>query len=70
MNALLRLNDSETSGRSRVDLSDTDTIVSAASNIQASGQPSQIRRSLRALVAFFSSPSGDQGGWEAGARGL
>ena len=25
---------------------------------------------LRALVSVFTSPKGDQGGWEAGARGL
>ena len=31
---------------------------------------SLLRGILRAVVAIFSSPKGDQGGWEAGARGL
>lgn len=30
----------------------------------------RLRRLLRALSAVFSSPKGDQGGWECGARGL
>jgi hypothetical protein len=29
-----------------------------------------LRRFLRLLVGIFSSPKGDQGGWEGGARGL
>jgi len=29
-----------------------------------------LHRVMRALIAFISSPAGDQGGWEAGARGL
>jgi hypothetical protein len=29
-----------------------------------------LRRFLRLLVRIFSSPKGDQGGWEGGARGL
>jgi len=29
-----------------------------------------LRRLLRALVVMLSSPKGDQGGWEGGARGL
>jgi hypothetical protein len=29
-----------------------------------------VRGLLRALVNIFSSPKGDQGGWEGGARGL
>jgi hypothetical protein len=33
-------------------------------------KPSLLRRLLRALVAIISSPKGDQGGWEGGARGL
>jgi hypothetical protein len=32
--------------------------------------PSLLRRLLSALVAIFSSPKGNQGGWEGGARGL
>jgi hypothetical protein len=31
---------------------------------------SRLRTLLRALVTMFSSPKGDQGGWEGGARGL
>jgi hypothetical protein len=31
---------------------------------------SLLRRLSRTVVAIFSSPKGDQGGWEAGARGL
>ena len=30
----------------------------------------RLRALLRALVAMLSSPKGDQGGWEGGARGL
>jgi hypothetical protein len=33
-------------------------------------KPNLLRRLLRAIVAIFSSPKGDQGGWEGGARGL
>jgi hypothetical protein len=29
-----------------------------------------LRKILRALIAIFSSPKGNQGGWEGGARGL
>jgi hypothetical protein len=29
-----------------------------------------LRALLRALGSIFSSPKGDQGGWEGGARGL
>jgi hypothetical protein len=32
--------------------------------------PSLLRRLLRALASIFSSPKGNQGGWEGGARGL
>jgi hypothetical protein len=32
--------------------------------------PLSLRHLLHALVAIFSSPKGDQGGWEGGARGL
>jgi hypothetical protein len=31
---------------------------------------SLLRGPLRALVTIFSSPKGDQGGWEGGLRGL
>jgi|SoiMethySBSTD1v2_1073268.scaffolds.fasta_scaffold33969_4 hypothetical protein len=31
---------------------------------------SLLRRLLSALVSIFSSPRGDQAGWEGGARGL
>jgi hypothetical protein len=31
---------------------------------------SLLRRLLRALIAILSSPKGNQGGWEGGARGL
>jgi hypothetical protein len=34
------------------------------------GPPSLLRRLLSALAAIFSSPKGNQGGWEGGARGL
>lgn len=37
---------------------------------QLQSKPSLLRRLLRALGAIFSSPKGDQGGWEGGARGL
>jgi hypothetical protein len=33
-------------------------------------KPSLLLRVLRAFVTFLSSPKGDQGGWEGGARGL
>jgi hypothetical protein len=33
-------------------------------------KPNLLRRLLRTLVALISSPKGDQGGWEGGARGL
>ena len=33
-------------------------------------KPNLLRRLLRTLTAIFSSPKGDQGGWEGGARGL
>jgi hypothetical protein len=29
-----------------------------------------VRRFLRLLIRILSSPKGDQGGWEGGARGL
>ena len=29
-----------------------------------------LHRVMQALIALISSPAGDQGGWEAGARGL
>jgi hypothetical protein len=70
MNAPLRSKDNQASGRSRVNLPETDNIVPLASNIPSSNKQSLIRRLLRALVAIFSSPKGDQGGWEGGARGL
>jgi len=38
--------------------------------IQSPSKSSLIRRLLRVLVAMLSSPKGDQGGWEGGARGL
>ena len=63
MNAPLRLKDNEASGWS-------DNIVPILTNFQSSSRPNLIRRMLRALVAFIASPNGDQGGWEAGARGL
>ncbi len=34
------------------------------------GHPSSLTTILRCLVAILSAPEGDQGGWEAGARGL
>jgi hypothetical protein len=37
---------------------------------QSHNESSPLRRLLRAFVTLFSSPKGDQGGWEAGARGL
>ena len=61
MNAPLRLKDSEPSKRSRIIL---------PKNLRSSSRPSPIGRWLHALVALLSSPMGDQGGWEAGARGL
>ena len=33
-------------------------------------KPGLLRKLLRALKTIFSSPKGDQGGWEGGARGL
>jgi hypothetical protein len=33
-------------------------------------QPSFLSAILRVLIAILSSPKGDQGGWEGGARGL
>jgi hypothetical protein len=33
-------------------------------------KPGLLRRLLRALITILSSPKGDQGGWEGGARGL
>jgi hypothetical protein len=33
-------------------------------------QPSFLAAMLRVLLAILSSPKGDQGGWEGGARGL
>ena len=38
--------------------------------IEPLSKPNLLRRLLRALVAIFSSPKGDHGGWEGGARGL
>jgi hypothetical protein len=70
MNAPLRLKDSEPSERSRIDIPPIENIVGLTTNLHSSSRPSPIRRLLRTLVAFLSSPIGDQGGWEAGARGL
>jgi hypothetical protein len=69
MNAPLRLTDSEPFKRSRINLPQIDNIAPSP-DIHSSSRPSLIRRGLHALVAFLSSPMGDQGGWEAGARGL
>jgi hypothetical protein len=33
-------------------------------------KPGLLRRMLAFLAKLFSAPSGDQGGWEGGARGL
>jgi hypothetical protein len=33
-------------------------------------RPSLLQKLFRALVTFWSSPKGDQGGWEVGARSL
>ena len=37
---------------------------------ESQNKSSLLRRLLRSLVTLFSLPKGDQGGWEAGARGL
>jgi hypothetical protein len=42
----------------------------AAVTVKAESTSSPLRGLLRALVIIFSSPKGDQGGWEGGARGL
>jgi hypothetical protein len=44
--------------------------VKAKDFIESQSKPSLLRRLLLAFVAFLSSPKGDQGGWEGGARGL
>ena len=36
----------------------------------ASSKPNLFKRILALLVTILSSPKGDQGGWEGGARGL
>ena len=38
--------------------------------LQAQSPPNFLTRLLRLLGTVFSSPKGDQGGWEGGARGL
>lgn len=40
------------------------------SRSRAPGKPGLLRRILAFLVKVLMSPKGDQGGWEAGARGL
>jgi hypothetical protein len=47
-----------------------DTPVKSQDFIEPLTKPNFLRRLLRLLTTIFSSPKGDQGGWEGGARGL
>jgi len=38
--------------------------------VESQSKPSLLQRLMLALATFLSSPKGDQGGWEGGARGL
>ena len=42
----------------------------AAETAEPVSTSNPFRGLLRVLVTIFSSPKGDQGGWEGGARGL
>ena len=44
--------------------------VKSQAFLQTQSQPNLLGRLLRLLGTVFSSPKGDQGGWEGGARGL